>query len=372
MSTHTEGLIMDRRQFLFDASLALAAAAKCAPIRNPVGLQDRAHCAPWLVGTEMPYSALAYAKPLVARVLSDFGILTFPNELKWDAVHTAPGVYNFDIPDKFMVWAQQNRLQVRGHNLAWPDYGTPKWVMDYATRSNARALLEEHIITVVRRYAGKIHSWDVLNEPLNVWDKRPDLLAAHPWVDLIGPEYIDIAFHTAASADPHARLICNQNYLESDDPGDQQNRDAMLVQLRRIKSAGVPIHGIGIESHLFAEKTMATSNMERFIGEVRSLGLEVQITELDVNDSQLPLNIERRDQMVADVYKRYLDLMTRIASPTVIAFWSYTDKNNWYDWAEKTLPRYGRPDGAPHRPGLLDADLREKPAYYAVSAALSR
>jgi endo-1,4-beta-xylanase len=224
----------------------------------------------------------------------------------------------------------------------------------------------------VRRYAGKIHSWDVLNEPLNVWDKRPDLLAAHPWVDLIGPEYIDIAFHTAASADPHARLIWNQNYLESDDPGDQQNRDAMLVQLRRIKSAGVPIHGIGIESHLFAEKTMATSNMERFIGEVRSLGLEVQITELDVNDSQLPLNIERRDQMVADVYKRYLDLMTRIASPTVIAFWSYTDKNNWYDWAEKTLPRYGRPDGAPHRPGLLDADLREKPAYYAVSAALSR
>ena len=364
--------MLDRRQFLLDGSLALAAAAKCVSIQNPIGLRERAHCAPWLVGTAMPYSWVAYDAPLGARVVREFGILTLMNELKWVSVHTAPGVYSFDTADKFMNWAQQNRLLVRGHNLAWPDYGTPKWVMDYATRSNARALLEEHVNTVVRRYAGRIHSWDVLNEALSVWDKRPDLLASHPWVDLIGPEYIDIAFHTAASADPHARLIWNQNYLESDDPVDQQNRDAMLAQLRRLKSAGVPIHGIGIESHLFAEKTMATSNMERFIGEVRSLGLEVQITELDVIDTQLPLDLERRDQMVADVYKRYLELMTRIANPTVIAFWCFTDKNNAWDWAAKTLPKYRRSDGAPHRPGLLDADMREKPAYYAVSAALSR
>ena len=363
---------MDRRGFLINGSLALAAASKCIPNRNPQGLKDRAHCAPWLIGGAVSYAEILNDAPLATRFVREFGIVTPAIELKWQSVHRAPGEYKFDYADKFISWAQQNRMLVRGHNLVWPNYGTPQWVMESATRSNARTLLEGHIDTVVRRYAGKIHSWDVLNEGLNVWDKRADLLALRPWVELIGPEYIDIAFHTAASADPHARLIWNQNYVELDDAGDEQNREAMLVQLRRLKAARVPIHGIGIESHLSADKPMATSKMERFIGEVRSMGLEVQITELDIIDTQLPADIGRRDQLVADAYKRYVELMIRIANPTVIAFWTLTDRRNWLDWAEKSTPKYMRSDGAPHRPGLLDSEMHEKPAYVAVCDALSR
>lgn len=364
--------MLSRRQFLLDASLALAGTAKCVQSRDPHGLRDRAKCSPWLVGGAISYAEVLNDAALTTRFVQEFAIVTPAVELKWQSVHRAPGEYSFDNADKFMNWAKQNRMLVRGHNLVWPDYGTPKWVMDYATRSNARTLLEEHVSTVARRYAGRIHSWDVLNEGLNVWDKRADLLALHPWTELIGPEYIDIAFHTAASADPHARLIWNQNYIETDDAGDEQNQEAILTQLRRLRSNGVPIHGIGVQSHLAAEKPLATARMERFIGEVRSLGLEVQITELDVIDTQLPLEIERRDQMVADVYKRYLEMMIRIATPTVIAFWTLTDRRNWVDWAAKSAPKYMRPDGAPHRPGLLDSDLRDKPAYGAVSAVLSR
>jgi len=364
--------LLDRRGFLLNATLALATAVKCIPNKTPLGLRDRASCSPWLVGGQITYAEIQSDAPLAARFVREFGIATPGIELKWQTVHRAPGQYSFDYADKFMIWAQQNRMLVRGHNLIWPNYGTPQWVMGYATRSNARTLLEEHINTVVRRYAGKIHSWDVLNEGLNVWDKRADLLALRPWAELLGPEYIDIAFHTAASADPHARLIWNQNYIESDDAGDEQNREAMLVQLRRLKSANVPIHGIGIESHLFAEKPLATSKMERFIGEVRSLGLEIQITELDIIDTQLPGEIERRDQLVADAYKRYLELMIPIADPTAIVFWSFSDRRNWLDWAAKTNAKYMRPDGALHRPGLLDAELRDKPAYEAVGASLSR
>jgi len=363
--------MLDRRGFLINGSLALAGAAKCIPSRNPLGLRDRASCSPWLVGGEITYGEILSDEPLANRFVREFGIATPGIELKWQTVHRTPGEYKFDYADKFVNWAQQNRMLVRGHNLIWPNYGTPQWVMESATRSNARTLLEEHINTVVRRYAGKMHSWDVLNEGLNVWDKRADLLALRPWTELIGPEYFDIAFHTAANADPHARLIWNQNYIESDDAGDEQNREAMLVQLRRLKSAHVPIHGIGIESHLFAEKPLATSKMERFIGEVRSLGLEVQITELDIIDTQLPGEIGRRDQLVADAYKRYLELMIRVANPTVIAFWSFSDRRNWLDWAAKSNTKYMRADGAPHRPGLLDTDLHDKPAYGAVCDALS-
>jgi endo-1,4-beta-xylanase len=362
--------MLDRRRFVFDGTLAFFGAVKC--LKKPLGLSQGTSCSARFVGGQIIVAEILNDLPFTSRFLREFQIATPGRELKWQTLHPAPGQYGFEYADKFIAWTQQNSMLVRGHNLVWPNYGTPEWVMKSATRSNARAMLEDHIETVVRRYAGKIHSWDVLNEALNVWDKRSDLLALHPWTELIGPEYIDFAFHTAASADPRARLIWNQNYIESDDAGDEQNREAMLVQLRRLKAAGVPIHGIGIESHLFAEKPLATSRLERFIGEVRSLGLEIQITELDVIDTQLPFEKQRRDEMVADVYKRYLDFMIRIANPTVIVFWSLSDKDNWLDWAAKTNAKYMRTDGAPHRPGLLDVDLNEKAAYHAVKDALSR
>lgn len=299
-------------------------------------------------------------------------MVTPGRELKWETISPRCGEYRFQYADKILNWAATNNLLVRGHNLIWPNYGTPGWVKDAATLANARNLIEEHIRMVVGRYRGRIHSWDVVNEALNVWDRRPDLLAAHPWAELLGPSYIDVAFHAAADADPKARLIWNQNYLVSDLPDDEANRRAMLAQLRRLRRFGVPIHGIGIESHLFADKPLAGSRMERFIGEVRSLGLEVQITELDVIDTSLPSDLKRRDAAVADLYKRYLEMMLRIAEPTVVVFWTPTDRGNWLDWAATTSPKYRRSDGGPHRPGLLDSELKDKAAYYAVREAFCR
>jgi endo-1,4-beta-xylanase len=363
--------MLSRRRFLTDMPLAFAAGARCIPTPQPLGLRDVARCSPFLVGGQTTSAEILGDAPFASRFLEEFGIVTPGIELKWQTVHPAPGEYHFEHADRFMSWAIQNRLLVRGHNLVWPNYGTPKWVMQSVTKSNARALLEEHITTVTKRYIGKIHSWDVLNEGLNVWDKRSDLLALHPWVELLGPDYIDIAFHAAAAADPNARLIWNQNYIEADEAGDEANRQAMLVQLRRLKRNGVPIHGIGIESHVFAEKPLAIAPMERFVGEVRSLGLEVQITELDVIDTQLPSDPGLRDARVAEVYKRYLELMLRTAHPTLVTFWTFSDRRNWLDWAAKDNAKYARADGMPHRPGLLDMSLQKKPAYAAVRSVLS-
>jgi endo-1,4-beta-xylanase len=364
--------MLDRRKFLIDTSLALATGARCIPNPAPQGLRDSASCSPWLIGGAVTVAQIVYDAPLAARFVQEFGIVTPAMELKWQTVHPGPELYRFDLADRFISWAQANRMAVRGHNLVWPNYGTPKWVTEYLTPTNVRTVLEEHIRTVAGRYAGKIHSWDVINEGLNVWDKRSDLLAAHPWVELMGPQYIDLAFHTAAAADPHARLIWNQNYIELDDAGDEQNRIATLAQLRRLKKANVPIHGLGIQSHITAGKPLSAAALERFLGEVAALGLEVQLTELDVNDTGLPLDIECRDLLVADTYKRYLELILRCGTPSLIVFWTPCDKQNWYDWASKSNPKYARPDGAPHRPGLFDSDLRDKPAYFAVRTALLR
>jgi endo-1,4-beta-xylanase len=308
---------------------------------------------------------------LAERVAREFSIITPGTELKWQTLQPAPGPYRFDYADKFVAWAHGQGLAVRGHNLVWPNYGTPEWVSASVTRENARSVLENHIQTVVRRYAGKIHSWDVLNEPLNVWDKRPDLLAAKPWAQLLGPEYIDLCFANAASADPKARLIWNQNYVESDDAGDEQNRQAVLSQLRRLKSNGVPIHGVGIESHLFIERPIATTQMRGFFDQVRSMGLEVQVTELDVIETSAPAEVAARDRQVADKYREYLEFVLKYAEPTVVSFWTFSDRHNWLDWAAKSSPKYRRTDGLPHRPGLIDENLRAKPAYNAVAAALT-
>ncbi len=362
--------MLNRREFLRNGFLA-AAAVRCKPLPQPKSLREASHCSPWLIGGQTTVAEIAADPPLAERMLREFRIMTPGRELKWESVHPAPGQYRFDYADKFISWASAHGMLVRGHNLVWPDYGTPAWVMENACTRTAPGLLEEHIGAVAGRYAGRIHSWDVLNEPLNVWDKRTDLLAAHPWVDCLGPEYIDLAFHAAATADPRARLIWNQNYIESGDAGDEANRQAMLAQLRRLTKAGVPIHGIGIESHLIAGKPLAAAALERFAGEIRSLGLEIQITELDVIDTQLPLETARRDDLVADCYKQYLELMFRVADPSIVAFWTFSDRHNWLDWIAQSNSKYRRPDGAAHRPGLLDADLREKPAYQAVLSALS-
>lgn len=363
--------MLNRRRFLLDAALA-AAAGRCTKLPDAAGLKDlRSYGSP-VVGGQTTWVELEANAEFASRFLHEFRMVTPGRELKWQTISPTTGEYRFEYADKIIDWATAHRLLVRGHNLIWPDYGTPEWVKQAATPSNARDLIEHHIHTVVGRYRGRIHSWDVLNEALDVWDRRADMLAAHPWVDLLGPSYIDIAFHAAADTDPKARLIWNENYLASDESGDEANREAMLAQLRRLRRSGVPIHGIGIESHLFADKPLAVTGMERFVGEVRSLGLEIQITELDVIDTSLPSDLRARDAAVADWYKRYLEMMLRIAEPTVVVFWTPTDRGNWLDWAAKSSPKYRRQDGLLHRPGLLDSNLKDKPAYYAVREVLSR
>jgi endo-1,4-beta-xylanase len=298
--------------------------------------------------------------------------VTPEGELKWASLCRSSSTYDFSQADAFVSWGESQKLKIRGHNILWPNYGTPTWLRGQLTASNARSTLETHVRTVASRYAGRLYSWDVLNEAMNFWDKRPDGLASYPWAEYLGQEYIDLAFHTAAEADPKARLLWNEHYLESDDSGDQKDRDLLLMHLRRLRKSNVPIHGIGIQSHLFADKPIATTRMQQFLGEVRSLGYEVQLTEIDVIDTSLPGDPAKRDAACADTLRRYLDVVLPLAQPTMISFWTLSDRYNWLDWAAATQTKYRRVDGLKHRPGLLDSNLQPKPAYEAVAAAIAR
>lgn len=352
----------------------LAAAAAGSPLwaQTARALRQVAAGGPWLIGGVTSNAVIAKDPEFVSRLLRECNAVTAEAEFKWTSLSHSPDVYDFKQADAFLAWAESQKLVFRGHNLVWPGSGTPDWVRGRISSSNASSMLEHHIRTVAGRYAGRVYSWDVLNEALNVWDKRPDGLASYPWAQYLGQEYVDTALHVTAEVDSKARLIWNEHYLESDDHGDQVDRDLFLTQLRRLRKANAPLHGIGIQSHIFADKPVATARMQSFLGEVRSLGYEVQLTEIDVNDTSLPADPATRDAACADALRRYLDVVLPLAQPTVISFWTLSDRYNWLDWAAGFAPKYRRVDGLKHRPGLFDANLQPKPEYEVVAAALER
>jgi endo-1,4-beta-xylanase len=133
---------------------------------------------------------------------------------------------------------------------------------------------------------------------------------------------------------------------------------------------GVPIQAVGIESHLDASQPPGGADLARFLHDVRALGLEVLITELDVNDTQVPGNFQARDAVVAKCYSDYLLDVVPAAHVNRLVFWTASDKGNWLNSVHS--PKFQRADGAPHRPGLLDENLIPKPAYTAVSEAIER
>jgi endo-1,4-beta-xylanase len=306
-----------------------------------------------------------------AAVTTNFQMLTPGNELKWARVHPTPDTYDFSDADWMVAFAERNRMLIHGHNLCWnADATNPAWLSSTLTKQNAGQYLTQHIATVMGRYKGRIDSWDIVNEPVVPWSKRPDGLYPGIWLNLLGAEYIDIAFHAAAAADPAALRVLNIYYVEQGTTdGDKARRDNLLL-LQQCKRRGVPIQAVGIESHLDASAPAGGPALNQFLSEIRALGFQVLITELDVNDTRVPGEVQARDLAVAKCYSDYVLNVVPAGHVERLIFWTVSDKGNWMNSLHS--PNFQRPDGSSHRPGLLDSGLMEKPAFGAVAEAITR
>jgi endo-1,4-beta-xylanase len=325
--------MMTRREALLNGLrlVACGALSKAAPsllaqssLASLPPLKTTSACFGGLVGIAAPKASLQDAS-FVKIVVRDFNLLT-ASGMKWSGIHPGPDTYDFSEADWNMHFAEDNGLQVHGHNLCWNAPDNPAWFKTVLNKSNAKQYLTEHITTVMKRYRGRIQSWDVVNEPVVPWPGRSDGLYPGIWLDLLGPEYIDIAFHAAALADPKPLRVLNIHHVEQGTADDELNRKRALALLKQLLDRGVPVQAVGLESHLDDSQPLAGEALRRFISDIRALNLQVLITELDVKENRAVGDSRNWDDTVAKYYGDYLAEVVAAANPPCVIFWSLKDR----------------------------------------------
>ncbi|AMJ62341.1 endo-1,4-beta-xylanase [Bosea sp. PAMC 26642] len=276
------------------------------------------------------------------------------NDLKWEALRHERASFDFSGADELVAFAASNKQALRGHTLLWGE-ALPPWAKTLSTRAEAERELIGHIEVVVDRYKGKIATWDVVNEAIRFDPREGGPFRDTIWQRLLGPEHIEIAFRTAARIDPKARLVLNDFSFEEADGGTAERRKVALSILRRLKDKGIPVHGLGMQAHLYGDKTIDSPGIQQFMRDLAALEVEVEITELDVIDWKLPADAATRDRAAASLVSAYLDAVASVRQPKAIVTWGLSDRHTWID---ETFPRK---DGAKARPLPLDVDYKPKP-----------
>jgi endo-1,4-beta-xylanase len=356
---------MNRRAFLQLSTAAFAASALQKQPPSPIPrLRDLALSRSLFFGTAVSDSQL-HRPEFTPLLLDQCSILVPENQIKWTATHPAPDRFDFTQADFFAAFAESNHLLMRGHNLCWHEHNPP-WLDQTVTPQNASKIFTNHIRTVVSRYQGRIHSWDVVNEAIRPEHHNHHDLTTSIWLTNIGEDYIPLAFRTARDADPHALLTYNDFDIETDAPDQQKKREAVLALLHRLKNKGVPLDALGIQAHLRTDKGTPTfTQLPTFLKEIEKLDLQIFVTEFDVDDQFMPADISERDRQVADLYRSFLSTVLTHHSVKAVLTWCLSDPDSW-------LQRFRpRKDGLPQRPLPFDADLNPTPAFFALRDAFA-
>ncbi|BAZ69119.1 endo-1,4-beta-xylanase [Fischerella sp. NIES-4106] len=337
-------------------------------VRGKASLRDRAAAKGLIYGafSEGGYNKLLQTPKLRSALIQECGLIV--GGFYWGLTQPSASTFNFTENDSFAKFASAHGMLFRGHPLVWHDV-IPNWLINKFKdpRTNSKEIeniLINHVSTIVKRYAGRIHSWDVVNEATKPDDKRSDGLRNSPWLKFLGPDYIELAFRIAAEKDPKALLVYNDTGLEYDIPEHEARRSAILKLLERLKSRGTPIHAFGIQSHLWGHETRFNpKKLRNFLADVASLGLKILVTELDVTDENLPKDLKIRDRMIAAAYEDYLSVVLDEKAVIAVITWGLSDR---YTWLTNFAPR---PDKLPVRPLPLDSNLQRKLAWNAIARA---
>lgn len=300
-------------------------------------------------------------------ILAQFNSLTPENAMKMGPIHPEENRYYWKDADSIVNFAQHHGLLVRGHNLCWHEQ-TPAWLFKDAqgrqvTKTVLLQRLHDHIKAVVGRYKGKIYAWDVVNEAIA--DDSTKFLRNSLWYQICGEDFIIKAFEYAHEADPDALLFYNDYNTER-----PEKRERVYKLLKKLVDAKVPVNAVGLQGH-WSIYEPSQQDLAATIKRFSSLGLKVQVTELDM--SVYPWEKNRRSMKAGEVAAYTPELERKQAAQyaavfkifrqykgvvTGVTFWNISDRHTWLD----NYPVAGRKN----YPLLFDSALKPKKAYWGV------
>ncbi len=278
-----------------------------------------------------------------------FNSIVAENCMKSEKINPAEGVYDWKDADSFVDYGTRHGMKIIGHTLVWHSQLAPWFPVDstgkYVTADVFKERLRNHITTVMTRYKGKIHGWDVVNEAI----LDDGTYRKSPFYDILGEEFIPFAFECAAAADPEAELYLNDYSMAS-----PAKRETYIRIINDLRKRGIRIDGIGMQGHMGMDYP-DFDEFEKSIVEYGKTGVGVMITEWDMSalptvntganvadtaaynkmlnpyPDGLPEDIDRKwnDRMgrMMEMFLRHSDVITRVTA------WGVTDgdswKNNW-------------------------------------------
>lgn len=297
--------------------------------------------------------------------------LTPEYHLQWSSLEPAPGQYRFRPVDAIVDFAGRRGMTVTGHALLWEQgtagWGTPDWVKAELAERPDWKLVRRRFERVLTRYRDAVPLWTVVNEPIAP-GHRADGLRANAFLAAFGPGYIAEALETAREFAPRAKLMINEYSLEYGNPVDLARQRAMLRLLEDLRRRGTPLDALGIQGHLDLGKgPPSRRGLGRFLQQVADLGLEIHVTELDVQERDFALPVAERDRRVADETARFLDIALDQEAVRSVTVWGISDRDSWLRGDPSGL---GGASPATNRGLPFDDVVAPKPMAEAIFRAL--
>lgn len=316
----------------------------------------------------------------LAIIHKHFNSIVAENCMKGGIIQPREGKFSFDLADRFVEFGRRNKMHIHGHTLIWHSR-SPRWFFtDSLGNDVSREVLirrmKDHIHTVVTRYKGKVHTWDVVNEAImddGSWRESK-------FYTIIGEDFVALAFQFAHEADPDAKLYYNDYSMAS--PG---RRAGVLAMVEKLRRQGVQVDGIGMQGHIGLDNP-PIEEFEKSILAFSALGMNVMITELDLTVLPSPwennvgadasAKFEYRpelnpytaglpDAVAKAFHDRYLSFFKLFLKHQDkierVALWGVADHHSW----KNNWPVRGRTD----YPLLFDRNYQSKPVVRSIIEA---
>lgn len=312
-----------------------------------------------------PRHDLAF-ESMYAREFDTAGILDF----YWTTTRGEDDDFYFVPADLMVNYATMHGQTINGYFLVW-DEELPEWVGELAETGGAAGLggmLDKHIETIVGRYRGRVSSWIVANEaflgPEDTGTGSAEY-ASSVWYETLGAGFIERAFRTADRIDPGATLLYNETGAEAENP----KSDFMYARMSELVMRGVPIDAVGFQFHVDAAKPPDMASVKRNLQRFAALGLDVFITELDVNLASYPGTHAQRLAKQAELFGAVIDACLAVPACKSITTFGFSDKHGW----DELGPAVCKPEGTMQlcaEPLLFTRDYQPKPAYHTIRRSL--